>query len=89
MYIPSKYFHNCFYTLYILYYYIRVMKDKQVLIKLSDDEKNAFKKAAELSGLGFSAWARLRMRDAAKKELLDNGEKVDFLNNKEYEKQID
>lgn len=61
------------------------MKDKQVLIKLSDEEKISFKKAAELSGMGFSAWARLRMREAAKKELLDAGQKVDFLNNQSNE----
>jgi len=54
-------------------------KNEQVLIKLSADEKTAFYKAAELSGMGFSAWARLRLRLAAKGELQDAGEKVDFL----------
>lgn len=57
------------------------MKDKQVLIKLSETEKEVFRKAAELSGLGFSAWARLRMREAAKAELSAVGQLVDFLNN--------
>ena len=37
------------------------MKNEQVLIKLSKEEKSAFKKASELSGMGFSAWARLRL----------------------------
>lgn len=56
------------------------MKDNQVLIKLSEDEKKAFKKSAELSGLGFSAWARQKLRAAAIKELNEAGETVDFLN---------
>jgi len=54
-------------------------KNDQVLIKLSEDEKTAFYKAAELSGMAFSAWARLRLRQAAKGELIEAGEKVDFL----------
>lgn len=55
------------------------MKDEQVLIKLSKEEKSAFKKASELSGMGFSAWARLRLRQAASNELKEAGEKIDFL----------
>lgn len=55
------------------------MKDTQVLIKLSEGEKKAFKKAAELSGMGFSAWARQKLRNAAKEELSEVGEVVDFL----------
>lgn len=56
------------------------MKNNQVLIKLSDDEKKAFKKASELSGLGFSAWARQKLRASAIKELNEAGEEVAFLN---------
>lgn len=59
------------------------MKDEQVLIKLSEDEKKAFKKAAELSGVGFSAWARQKLRLAAIKELQEVGIKVDFLSDTE------
>lgn len=54
-------------------------KDTQVLIKLSEAEKEGFKRAAELSGIGFSAWARERLRSAAIKELQDAGEKIVFL----------
>jgi len=65
---------------YILYYYIYSMKkDEQVLIKLSTKEKEGFKRAAELSGIGFSAWARQVMRSAAIKELQNAGEKIIFL----------
>ncbi len=54
-------------------------KDEQVLIKLSESEKIGFKKAAEISGIGFSAWARQVLRIAATKELQGAGEKVPFL----------
>jgi uncharacterized protein (DUF1778 family) len=56
-------------------------KDNQVLMKLSEAEKDAFKKAAELSGEGFSSWARKHLRAAATKELQERGEKVAFLTN--------
>lgn len=55
------------------------MKDNQVLIKLSEEEKKAFKRASELSGVGFSAWARQKLRTAAIKELNEAGEEVEFL----------
>lgn len=61
------------------------MKDEQVLIKLSEDEKKAFKKAAELSGVGFSAWARRLLRLAAAKELKEAGQEVDFLKSEKNE----
>lgn len=54
-------------------------KDNQVLIKLSEPEKEGFKRAAEISGIGFSAWARQVMRSAAIKELQNAGEKIIFL----------
>lgn len=54
-------------------------KDEQVLIKLSETEKTGFKRAAELTGVGFSAWARQVLRVAATKELQNAGEKVPFL----------
>lgn len=54
-------------------------KDAQILIKLSETEKKGFKRAAEISGIGFSAWARQHLRAAAIKELQEIGEKVPFL----------
>lgn len=55
------------------------MKDTQVLIKLSEDEKVSFQRAAELEGLGFSAWARQVLRKEASKVLKNNGESPEFL----------
>jgi|GEM_PF-2071075 hypothetical protein len=69
------------YILNIYYVYLFMAKDNQVLIKLSDEEKEAFKRAAEINGVGFSAWARQRLRTAAVKELQEIGEKASFLNN--------
>jgi hypothetical protein len=54
-------------------------KDTQVLIKLSEAEKAGFKRASEISGIGFSAWARQVLRTAAIKELQNAGEKIIFL----------
>ena len=62
------------------------MKDEQVLIKLSENEKSAFKKAAELNGMTFSAWARLKLRLVAAKELQEAGKKVDFLEDEQENK---
>lgn len=55
------------------------MKDEQLLIKLTEDEKNAFKKAADLNGMSLSAWVRHRLRIASAKELQEVGKEVDFL----------
>jgi len=54
-------------------------KDSQILLRLSDTEKEGFKRAAEISGVGFSAWARQILRSAAIKELQNVGEKIVFL----------
>lgn len=50
-----------------------------MLIRLSALEKEGFERAAEISGIGLSAWARERLRSAAIKELQDIGEKIIFL----------
>jgi len=54
-------------------------KETSVLIKLSEDEKVSFQRAAELEGLGFSAWARQLLRKEATKVLKNNGETPRFL----------
>lgn len=55
-------------------------KDTQILIKLSEAEREGFKRAAEIAGIGLSAWARQRLRSAAIKEMQDVGEQIPFLN---------
>lgn len=55
------------------------MKDSQVMIKVSEDERDGFKRAAEIAGIGLSAWARQKLRAAAIKDLQEVGEKIPFL----------
>lgn len=60
-------------------YICNMKKDTQILLRLSDTEKEDFKRAAEISGLGLSSWARQVLRSSAIKELQSVGEKVNFL----------
>lgn len=48
-------------------------------IRVSAPEKQSFERAAEISGLALSAWARRILRTAAIKELENIGEKAVFL----------
>jgi hypothetical protein len=48
-------------------------------IRLEVDEKQAFKDAADLAGLGLSAWIRERLRRMARKELSEAGRPVAFM----------
>jgi uncharacterized protein (DUF1778 family) len=48
-------------------------------MRLEIAEKQAFKAAAELSGLDLSAWIRERLRKAAKSELQEASQPVPFL----------
>ena len=53
-------------------------KSEIVRLRLSVDEKRAFERAAELSGLTVSAWIRERLRRAARIEMEEMGERVPF-----------
>jgi predicted HTH domain antitoxin len=53
--------------------------DEFVKVRLTRQEKAAFSRAAELSGVTLSAWLRLRLREAAERELLARGLPVTFL----------
>jgi hypothetical protein len=59
-------------------------KAKNDLLQLRVDEleKEAFQRAADLAGIGISAWARERLRQVCKRELESNGEKAPFLSGK-------
>jgi hypothetical protein len=54
-------------------------KNSQLLIRVSDLEKKGFERAAEISGIGLSSWARQILRSAAIKKLQESGEKIIFL----------
>jgi hypothetical protein len=54
-------------------------KQDYLEVRLDADEKQAFKDAADLSGLALSAWVRERLRLVARKELDEAGKQVAFL----------
>lgn len=54
-------------------------RDVQILIRASGPEKEGFELAAELAGIGLSAWARERLRIAAIHELQQAGVRVPFV----------
>lgn len=54
-------------------------KDQSIVIRVSSLEKEGFERAAEIAGIGLSAWARQRLRTAAIKELQNIGEQIVFL----------
>ena len=56
-----------------------MVKDEQIIIRVSSEEKEGFERAADVAGIGLSAWARKRLRNSAIKELQEIGEKVIFL----------
>jgi len=55
------------------------MKTEMIKIRASNGEKEAFEKAAQLAGIALSAWVRERLRGAARRELVDAGKQVPFL----------
>ena len=52
-------------------------------MRLDEAEKEAFRAAAELSGLDLSAWIRERLRRVARGELEKAGQSVPFLPEKQ------
>ncbi len=50
-----------------------------VKLRVTDQEKQGFENAAAFAGLTLSAWARERLRRAARRELDDAGLQVPFL----------
>jgi uncharacterized protein (DUF1778 family) len=55
-------------------------KEALLQLRLSAAEKEAFEDAARLAGLALSAWVRSRLRSAARRELIEEGQSVAFLN---------
>ena len=54
-------------------------KGKILQVRVEEVERAGFKAAAALAGLDLSAWARERLRTAARKELSSAGRTVAFL----------
>jgi uncharacterized protein (DUF1778 family) len=54
------------------------VKTNTIEMRVSNDEKEAFRKAADISGLTLSAWIRERLRKAAVSELEHAGVPIPF-----------
>jgi uncharacterized protein (DUF1778 family) len=50
-------------------------------LRVSSDEKTAFKNAAAIAGIPLSMWVRERLRRAARRELEEAGQQVPFVPN--------
>jgi hypothetical protein len=57
----------------------RVLKDVPFNLRVSESEKAAFSRAAEIAGVPTSAWVRERLRAAAFRELDSVGEVAPFV----------
>lgn len=53
-----------------------VPRMRRIEFRTHPGEKESFEKAADLSGLGLSAWVRDRLLNSSRKELADLGRKV-------------
>lgn len=61
-------------------------KGRILQVRVEAAEKETFKAAARLAGLDLSAWARERLRAAARSELSGAGHEVAFLSDKTRKK---
>jgi len=48
---------------------MKILKNESIEVRVQMDEKEAFRRAADLAGLPLSAWIRERLRTAARAEL--------------------
>lgn len=58
---------------------VRKNREDRMELRLTDEEKESFREAAELAGMPLSAWVRTRLRQAARGELEGFGRPVRFL----------
>ena len=54
-------------------------KTNVIQVRITKSEQEGFKRAAEISGIGLSAWARQKLRSAAIRDLQEVGEAIKFL----------
>jgi hypothetical protein len=54
-------------------------KEEVVIIRLSTLEKQGFREAADIAGIGLSTWIRERLRRAATRELEEAGRIAPFI----------
>jgi uncharacterized protein (DUF1778 family) len=61
---------------------VSTMRTSRVELRVTPAEKEAFEEASSISGEALSAWMRLRLRQAAVKELEDAERPIPFLSMK-------
>ena len=54
-------------------------KGRYLQVRVDDAEREAFAKAAAANGLDTSGWVRLRLREAARRDLKQAGEETPFM----------
>jgi hypothetical protein len=84
MYIHWTYKSSWVLDLFICLIYIsgmatRERKEKVVIIRLSEAEKQGFREASDVAGVGLSTWIRERLRHAAIRELEQAGRIAPFI----------
>ena len=52
----------------------------QLRFRCTQEEKDAFERAARYSGLSLSAWTRITLREAAERRLANAADKAPWLN---------
>lgn len=57
------------------------LRNDKLLVRLEQDEKEAFKDAADLAGISLSSWVRERLRRVAVRELQEAAQPIAFLKN--------
>jgi len=55
------------------------MKTESFEFRMGEDEKEAFKRAAEIAGLPLAQWIRTNLRKASREMLEQVGEQVPFI----------
>ena len=60
--------------------YTLTMASKEIIqIRVTEEEKQGFQLAADLSGISLSSWVRERLRLAAIRDLENAGQKIPFV----------
>jgi hypothetical protein len=63
----------------------RTKRLNQLLVRLSDEEKEGFEKAATLAGITTASWARQKLRMVAARELQEADLEIPFLGGTDIE----
>lgn len=80
MYIVCYYKANLFsFCISFIITFANMNKEKQIIIRVTEKEKEGFERASDIAGISLSAWARQKLRTSAIAELQNVGETAPFL----------